>query len=142
MAENRDGGVVIVNPSRVDITETSNGTLTRNGISNLDETDLAASRQPPRSYRQIESQRVHVIWDLFAIASILTFVADISSDIVVSVLYYVDGSYLWFSLTLGFVIVSSIVTQVFSAKWFHEDSEDQSWSTYLLHLFQLGPIVR
>lgn len=141
MAENRDGGIVIVNPSRVYITETSDGTLTRNGISNLDETDLAASRQIG-SYRQIEPQRVHVIWDLFAIASILTFVADISSDIVVSVLYYVDGSYLWFSLTLGFVIVSSIVTQVFSAKWFYEDSEDQAWSTYLLHLFQLGPIAR
>ena len=117
-------------------------TLTPNGTRSVDETDLAASRRPPRQYVQFESQRVHIIWDLFAVASILTFVADITSDLVVSVLYYMDGSYLWFSPTLGFVLLSSIVMQVFSAKWFHEDGESQNWCTYLLHICHLGPLVR
>lgn len=125
-----------------EINENTNGLLTANGTRNMDETDLAASRQPPRKYAKFKSQRVHIIWDLFAVVSILTFVADIASDVVVSVLYYFDGSYLWFSLTLGFVLLSSVVMQVFSAKWFHEDDENQNWCTYLLHLFHLGPLVR
>ena len=134
---------VIENPTAIEISQNANGLLiTTNGTINADETDLAASRQPPRGYNQIESRKVHVIWDIFAVISILTFVADIASDIVVSVLYYLDGSYLWFSLTLGFVILSSLVTQIFSVKWFYEDSEDQTWGTYLLHVFQVGPVVR
>ncbi|XP_068679613.1 XK-related protein 8-like [Montipora foliosa] len=134
---------VIENPLAIEISQNANGSLiTTNGTTNADETDLAASRQPPRGYNQIESRKVHVIWDIFAVISILTFVADIASDIVVSVLYYLDGSYLWFSLTLGFVILSSLVTQIFSVKWFYEDSEDQTWGTYLLHVFQVGPVVR
>jgi len=133
---------VIVNPSSIEVNENLNGSITPNGTHYLDETDLAASRQPPRQYHQIESQRVHIVWDLFAIASILTFVADITSDIVVSVLYFVDGFYVWFALTFGFFILSSIVMQVFSAKWFYEDSEKHDWRTYLLHLFQLGPLWR
>lgn len=127
---------------RTEINENTNGFLTGNGTQSVDETDLAASRQPPHKYAQFESQRVHIIWDLFAAVSILTFVADIASDLVVSVLYYVDGSYMWFALTLGFVILSAIVMQVFSVKWFHEDDENQNWCAYLLHLFLLGPLVR
>lgn len=130
------------NCTEIKLTENCNGLSTPNGTHNVDETDLAASRQPPREYVQIESHRVHIIWDLFALASILTFIADIASDLVVSVLYFMDGSYLWFSLTLGFVLLSSIVMQVFSAKWFHEDGESKNWCTYLLHFFQLGPLVR
>ena len=127
---------------RTEINGNTNGLLTGNGTQGVDETDLAASRQPPRKYAQFESQRVHIIWDLFAAVSILTFVADIASDLAVSVLYYFDGSYMWFSLTLGFVILSSIVMQVFSVKWFHEDDENQNWCAYLLHLFLLGSLVR
>ena len=136
-------GAVIVNPSITARTQNTNESLnTTNGNLNRDETDLAASRQPPRRDNQVKSRRVHVICDIFAVISILTFVADIASDIVVSVRYFLDGSYLWFSLTVAFVISSSIVTQIFSACWFYEDSEDQTWATYLLHLCQLGPIVR
>lgn len=126
----------------IEITENANGLFTGNGTQGVDEPDLAATRKPHHKYAQIESQRVHIIWDLFAVVSILTFVADIASDLAVSVLYYFDGSYLWFSLTLGFVLLSSIVMQVFSAKWFHEDDENQNWCAYLLHLFHLGPLVR
>ena len=126
---------------RTEIIENANGLLTGNGIQSVDETDLAANRQS-RVYAQFQSQRVHIFWDLFAAVSFLTFVADIVSDLVVSVLYYFDGAYWWFSLTLGFVILSSIVMQVFSAKWFHEDDENQNWCAYLWHIFHLGPLVR
>ena len=135
-------GVIYVNPSSVETVRNNNGILTPNGTHNGDETDQAASRKPPSAYHPVESQRVHVIWDVFAAVSILTFVADITSDIVVSVLYFMDGSYLWFALTFGFVILSSIVMQVFSAKWFYEDNQDQTWGTYLLHIFQMGPLLR
>jgi len=123
----------------------TNGLLTGNGTHGVDQTDLAASRdsrRPPRINAQFQSQRVHFFWDIFAAVSILTFVADITTDLVVSVLYYFDGYYWRFSLTLGFVILSSIVMQVFSAKWFHEDDEKQNWCAYLLHLFHLGPLIR
>lgn len=123
-------------------TDDDDGIFTPNGIHGTDETDLAASRLNRRSYVHLESERVHIIWDLFAIASILTFIADITTDLVVSVHYFLDGKYIWFALTLGFVILSSLVMQIFSAKWFHEDGEYQNWCTYLMHLFQLGPIVR
>jgi len=125
-----------------EINEKTNGLLTGNGTRGVDETDLAASRQSTRKYARFQSQRVHLFWDIFAALSILTFVADIVTDLVVSVLYYFDGLYWRFSLTLGFVILSSIVMQVFSAKWFHEDDEKQNWCAYLLHLFHLGPLVR
>lgn len=132
-----------VNPTQVEIMRHSNGTITPNDSHYSDETDVAASREPStKKHHQSEPQRVHIIWDLFAAASVLTFLADISSDIAVSVLYYIDGSYLWFSLTIGFVILSSIVMQVFSAKWFYEDDEELTWGTYLLHIFQLGPLMR
>lgn len=132
----------IISGQNIEGTDDVDGILTSNGIINRDETDLAASRVNRRSYVHLESERVHIIWDLFAIASILTFIADIISDLVVSVHYFLDGKYLWFALTLGFVILSSVVMQIFSAKWFHEDGEYLNWCTYLLHFFQLGPIVR
>lgn len=132
----------ILSGQNIEMTEDVDEIVTPNGTHYIDETDLAASRQPPPTYIPVESPRVHIIWDLFAILSILTFIADIASDLVVSVRYYIDGSYLWFSLTLGFVILSSLVMQIFSAKWIHEDGEDQDWCTYLLHFLQLGPLVR
>lgn len=132
-----------VNPTQVEIIRHSNGTITPNDSHYSDETDVAASRQPStKKHHQPEPQRVHIIWDLFAAASVLTFLADISSDIAVSVLYCIDGSYLWFSLTIGFVVLSSIVMQVFSAKWFYEDDEELTCGTYLLHIFQLAPLMR
>lgn len=134
---------VIVNPMSIARAKNTNESPnTTNGNVYTDETDLAASRRPPRRYHQVKARRVHIIWDIFAVISVLTFVADIASDVVVCVRYSLDGSYLWSILTVAFVILSSIVTQIFSAYWFYEDSEGQTWRTYLLHLCQLGPIVR
>ena len=126
-----------------ELNHNTNGVLTPNETRCIDETDLAASRRPSRKYGQIEPRRVHLIWDIFAAVCILTFFADVISDVVVSVLYYIDGSYVWFSLTLGFVLLSSVVTQIFSAKWFFEDNQNENnCATCALHIFHLGPIVR
>lgn len=107
-----------------------------------DETDLAPNRHTPWNYLQAELRRIHIIWDIFAVGSILTFVADLTSDLVVSALYYQDESYLWFGLTLGFVLLSSFVMQCVSFKWYVQDNKNQNWITYLLHLCHLGPVVR
>ena len=136
-------GTVIVNPLSFERAKNTNESPnTTNGNVSTDETDLAASRRPPRRHHQVKARRVHIFWDIFAVISILTFVADIASDVVVCVRYSLDGSYLWSLLTVAFVISSSIVTQIFSAYWFYEDRENQTWATYLFHLFQLGPLVR
>ena len=132
----------LVNPLSIARAQNTNeSSNTTNGNLGTDETDLEASRNS--SPHQAKLRRVHVVWDVFAVIFIiLTFVADIASDVVVSVRYFLDGSYLWFLLTVVFVISSSIVVQIFSACWFYEDSEDQTSATYLLHLCQLGTIVR
>jgi len=120
----------------------TNGSINGTAIISGDEVDLAATRRSIRDGPAAPIKRVHWIWDIFALCSIITFIADIGSDIFVAIMYFRNGQYSWFGFTIGFVLLSSFTLQIFSAKWFHEDKRKESWLTYLLHLFHVGPIVR
>lgn len=80
--------------------------------------------------------------DLWTFVSVITYVADVGSDLLVCVKYYKEKNFWWFSLTLGFVLVASFAMQLFSAKWLLEDGKRKQCFTYLLHVFHLGPVVR
>lgn len=80
--------------------------------------------------------------DLWTLVSVITFIADVGSDLLVCVKYYREKNFWWFSLTLGFVLAASFAMQLFSAKWLLEDGKRQQCFAYLLHVFQLGPVLR
>ncbi|KAK2814963.1 hypothetical protein Q7C36_023229 [Tachysurus vachellii] len=75
-------------------------------------------------------------------------VVDIASDILLSLQYFREGHYTWFALTLLFVLVGSLCTQIFSYCWFREDcngeegTESLTTSIGLLHLLHLGFFTR
>ncbi|XP_077991539.1 XK-related protein 6-like [Glandiceps talaboti] len=110
------------------------------------------------SYNGIKRQK-YTIWDfLFTFGSMITFLADLATDLLLSVQYYRHDDYWWCGLTFGFIFVPSIITQAFSIRWYHVDlKEDQGdgdtvgkktstckeWFFWgFLHIFQLGPLNR
>ncbi|XP_019633244.1 PREDICTED: uncharacterized protein LOC109476675 [Branchiostoma belcheri] len=61
----------------------------------------------------------------------------------VSVQYFRAGNRVeWGSLTLTFIIVPSLVMQVFSTRWFMADDNMGGWISWLIHCIQMGPIYR
>jgi hypothetical protein len=130
-----------------------NGTLPKS-TSDGDQTDLPATRRDIPTEERVGNIRVHRFWDLVALVSVLTFIADIGTDLFVAALYFSKGHYTWFGLTLGFVFLSSFTLQIFSAKWLYEDTQThddtqvmhkkkkEKWWTYVLHILHLGPVVR
>ncbi|CAH1253250.1 XKR4 [Branchiostoma lanceolatum] len=80
---------------------------------------------------------------LFIIVSMSTFLVDIVTDAMVSVQYFRAGNRVeWGSLTLTFIIVPSLVMQVFSTRWFMADDNMGGWVSWLIHCLQMGPIYR
>lgn len=88
-----------------------------------------------------EPEKISVISDLWIVVSVITFFADVGSDLLVCVQYYNQNRLWYFWITLGLVVAASLVLQIFSAKWFIDDGK-KSWKIYILHLLQLGPIAR
>ncbi|MEE6463971.1 hypothetical protein FKM82_006118 [Ascaphus truei] len=74
-----------------------------------------------------EQQR-YSVWDcLWILAAVAVYVADVGSDIWLSVDYYMRGYRWWFGLTLFFVVLGSLSVQVFSFRWFvHDFSTENS----------------
>ncbi|XP_048364228.1 XK-related protein 9 [Sphaerodactylus townsendi] len=71
-----------------------------------------------------------------------TYIADIGIDVWVITNYFNKGLYLWCSLTLAVVLLSSFVTQFFSYAWFKEDNNEKLNWVWLLHLFHGGIFTR
>ncbi|XP_036414259.1 XK-related protein 9 [Colossoma macropomum] len=72
-------------------------------------------------------------------------VADIGSDLLVSLQYFKEGKCIWFALTLSFIIIASLCTHVFSYVWFKDDRENEELPKACLvavHLLQLGFFTR
>ena len=63
------------------------------------------------------------------------------SDIFVCTEYFRQGHICWGALTLTFVLVPSIIVQVFSARWYAADG-NLSWSSAISHLLLLQPLER
>lgn len=94
---------------------------------------------------------------LFLLGGMITYIADMTTDIVVGVQYLFDDRYVWAGLTFGFVVVSSVTLQYFSFRWFVADSQVDGhpikskgvchkilhWFYWLVtHILQLGTINR
>lgn len=109
------------------------GTEEQNGATAPQQVDL---RNP------FEGRRTHFADDLWTFVSVITFLADVLTDLLVSVRYYRESNFWWFGLTLSFLTLASFAMQLFSVKWLLEDGKRQSCFTYVLHLLQLGPVWR
>lgn len=107
-----------------------------------DEENHATTPQQLNSRNPFEGRTTHFADDLWTCVSIITFLADVLTDLLVSVKYYSEGNFWWFALTIGFLSMASFAMQLFSAKWLLEDGKRQSCSTYFLHLLHLGPVWR
>lgn len=57
----------------------------------------------------------------WTLCALLVFFSDGASDLWLAADYYLRRHYLWFALTLVFVIVPSVVVQVLSFRWFAYD---------------------
>ncbi|XP_034038298.1 XK-related protein 4 [Thalassophryne amazonica] len=62
------------------------------------------------------------LWDcLWVVAAVAVYVADVGTDVWLSVDYYLRRDYWWFGLTLFFVVLGSFSVQLFSFRWFVHD---------------------
>ena len=93
---------------------------------------------------------------LTSISSAL-YLGDVGSDLYVAFLHLLDGHLWWFSLTLAFGLVPSVIMTGFSLAWYYQDHMKQKKSNkrnerttshvirlfrFLFHLLQLGLFVR
>lgn len=68
---------------------------------------------PPR-----EQLWVDCLWIILAL---LVFFWDVGTDLCLAMEYYQRQDYLWFGLTLFFVLVPSVLVQILSFRWFVQD---------------------
>lgn len=69
-----------------------------------------------------KEQQKYTVWDcLWIVAAVAVYVADVGSDVWLSVDYYLRHQYWWFGLTLFFVVLGSFSVQLFSFRWFVHD---------------------
>ena len=91
-------------------------------------------------------------FDMLAlITSISTFLIDIGTDAVVAAFHLHNGDYWYFSLTLAFIAIPTLIVTGISLRWYVLDAREQAsppvsrckWATRVTFLLlQLGPIVR
>ncbi|XP_036234897.2 XK-related protein 9 [Molothrus ater] len=82
----------------------------------------------------------------FLVGGMIIYVVDIVVDFWVASRYFCQGQYSWSILIMCFRGLSSIITQVFSYKWFKNDWEGTDTGklklVFLLHLFHCGIFIR
>ena len=101
---------------------------------------------PQRQHLPGQEHSLKAAWydDLFVFYCIVVYLGDVTTDILVSIKYFRNGDYIWFSLTLGCILGASLVMNAFSLKWFYDDTDEAVSKTriIILHIFQLGPLQR
>lgn len=117
-------------------------TLNAPSQNKTEETNIPSNQQRFDANNPFEGRTTHYTDDLWTLVSIITFIADIGSDLLVCIKYYRDKNLWWFGLTLGFLLSASFAMQLFSAKWLLEDGKRQHCFTYVLHVLHLGPVQR
>ena len=86
----------------------------------------------------------------FCIWHILTYLLDVGSDIYLAYLYFTKEHYIWFGLTLAFVIVPAVTMSVFSLILYLRDYKYAAnkksgcrWASRIIFiLLQLAPLFR
>ncbi|XP_036371878.1 XK-related protein 8-like [Megalops cyprinoides] len=65
----------------------------------------------------------------FAVIGVCTFLFDVGSDLWVAKEFYVEGDFFWFGVLVSFMVLSSVVVQMFSWFWYKYDRELQGFQT-------------
>ncbi|KAL1255720.1 hypothetical protein QQF64_013781 [Cirrhinus molitorella] len=96
----------------------------------------------------------------FTVIGVCTYLFDIGSDLWVAKVFYVHGEFMWFGVLVGFMLMSSLVVQLFSWFWLTYDRDLKDFKTeptgsvvllseaksvkllLVLHVFQLGFFIR
>lgn len=94
---------------------------------------------PPVGYRTTNKPPVHIL--AISLLSIFTYIGAYIVDIILLDLYFSRREWVWFVTTLTFILIPSIVVQLFSCKWFNDDG-DLNASTFIMHVLFLGPVER
>lgn len=91
-------------------------------------------------------------FDILAlVTSIVTFLIDIGTDAVVAAFHLHNGDYWYFSLTVAFIVIPTLIVTGISLRWYVLDAREAGsppiskckWTTRVTFLLlQLGPIVR
>ena len=85
---------------------------------------------------------------LFNFISVASYFCDVAFDIIVAYTFYRDGLNVWFLIIVCSIIISLMVSQTLSIKWFIEDEEQESRSKvtkgffYTSHFFMCGVLWR
>ena len=64
------------------------------------------------------------------------------SDALVAIQYLQDGQITWAVLTFTWVVLPSVVVQVFSARWYAADGKMHGVRAWAVHIFLLQPLER
>lgn len=76
----------------------------------------------PTCPRLGREQQIYTVWDcLWIVAAVTVYLADVGTDVWLSVDYYLRREYWWFGLTLFFAVLGSFSVQLFSFRWFVHD---------------------
>lgn len=108
--------------------------------------DVKESNKPltPQSNLKnvLEGRSTNFTDEWWTLVSLITFLADVLTDILVCVQYFRNNNIWWFGLSASFLGAASLAMQLFSLKWLWDDGKREACFTYLLHFFQLGPLWR
>lgn len=91
-------------------------------------------------------------FDIIALLlSIVTFLVDIGTDTVVAAFHLHNKDYWYFSLTVAFIAIPTLIVTGISLRWYVLDAREEGsppisawkWATRVIFLLlQLGPIIR
>ncbi|XP_035691126.1 XK-related protein 9-like [Branchiostoma floridae] len=70
------------------------------------------------------------------------YVANIATDLVLAVRYLRNKDFTWFGLTLGFVLVPSLIIQLVSLFYERKTMQQYRPLLYILHVLQLGVFIQ
>ena len=78
-----------------------------------------------------------------AVLSMLTFVCDIVTDVLVAVFYFHHEHYNWAALTMTLIIIPGWIVSFFSWCWQKEDADRKvTWRLIVIHVCCLSPLWR
>ena len=113
---------------------------TNNGEqSHYDSVDVGLSRKPGSVSKPEKADCFDCV---VAVISIFTLVGDVVTDILAAHQYFTQSQWSWFAPTVTLIVLPSLVLQLFSSKWYHDDHETQSIFSYVIHILQLSTIER
>ncbi|XP_052002118.1 XK-related protein 6 [Xyrauchen texanus] len=75
-------------------------------------------KRPPHQHQPEERLWLDCLWIVLAL---LIYFWDVGTDLWLAMDYYSKRDYLWFGLTLFFVLVPSVLVQILSFRWFVQD---------------------